>query len=339
MGYRFLGDRTVRLRYLSAKPLRSIRQTFRLEEVQILLDGCHCFADGDYCHRSNCDPFFSQSHQVEHPSFPRTLFSSISKSSSFNETHSTVQCTFDERHISPQWQKYFDDLSFGLNYHTIRCLLSELIPSLLVALFNIGIITCILCTTAHVKRQRYSPNNPLSLTTGTGSTVRMPGSSPMHLSDPQQPLQRQGSIKGSTQSIASAPFGKMSWMNIVLILHSLLFFLSSSVTSLVFFSTFDILLTHWISVIILATCSLNFYVYCLSGRQFRRELMRIAKHHIRRLRKFFVRTCYTPARQPSPSQNVTKNIYQTVYQTKQRHTPLSHAVKSYPMRQVVKPIE
>jgi hypothetical protein len=60
--------------------------------------------------------------------------------------------------------------------------------------------------------------------------------------------------------------GKMSWMNIVLLLHSLLFFLSSSVTSLIFFSTSDIVLAHWVSVIILANCSLNFYVYCLIMR-------------------------------------------------------------------------
>jgi hypothetical protein len=60
--------------------------------------------------------------------------------------------------------------------------------------------------------------------------------------------------------------GKMSWMNIVLLLHSLLFFLSSSVTSLIFFSTSDIVLAHWVRVIILANCSLNFYVYCLIMR-------------------------------------------------------------------------
>ena len=52
--------------------------------------------------------------------------------SSFNTTNASIQCTFDNRHVSLIWQKYFDDLSFGFNYHTIRCLFSELIPSLFV---------------------------------------------------------------------------------------------------------------------------------------------------------------------------------------------------------------
>ena len=84
----------------------------------------------------------------------------------------------------------------------------------------------------------------------------------------------------TTNSSPTVPLGKTSWMNIVLLLHSLLFFLSSSVASLVFFSTSDIMLAHWVSVVILANCSLNFYVYCLSGRQFRSELRRIAKRYV-----------------------------------------------------------
>ncbi|CAF0766478.1 unnamed protein product [Adineta ricciae] len=255
----------------------------------------------------------------------------------FNETHTTIQCTFDVQQISNNWQNYFVELSFGLNYHTIRCLFSELIPSLLVALFNIGIITCILCTSAHVKRrQQYNHPNQLSVTIGTASTIKVAGSAPVHLYDRNPTFHRQCSLKGSTQTVsANVPFGKMSWMNIVLILHSLLFFLSSSVGSLVFFSTFDIVLSHWISVIILATSSLNFYVYCLSGRQFRRELVRIAKHYTRHVQKLCRRKCYSSARRSSP----TQNICQAIYIAKQRTSPLSPYVKPYPVRQNRKQLE
>jgi hypothetical protein len=234
------------------------------------------------------------------------------------------------------WKKYFDDLSFGLNYHTIRCLISELIPSLLVALFNIGIITCIVCTSAHVRRrQQFHPTNQLSSSIGTGSITKFPALLPSNLNDKSQQLQRQCSFKGSLHSTTSVPFGKMSWMNIVLLLHSLLFFLSSSVSSLVFFSTSDIVLAHWVSVIILATCSLNFYVYCLSGRQFRRELKRIAEHYMRHIQKIFIRNFYTSDRRRSPVQIVKKNAYQM----KPRNSPGSPCIKPYPIRQVMEQIE
>jgi hypothetical protein len=238
------------------------------------------------------------------------------------------------------WQHYFDDLSFGLNYHTIRCLLSELIPSFLVGLFNIGIIACIIRTTAHVRRhQQFNHNNQLTMSIVTGSTTRLPASLPIHLFDRSQQLQRQSSVrqsslKGSAYSSANVPFGKMSWMNIVLLLHSLLFFLSSSITSLVFFSTSDIVLAHWVSVIILANCSLNFYVYCLSGGQFRRELKRIAKRYIRHIYKAVRRNRYSPDRRRSPIQNGKNTIYQPVQQNKQRP-----CLRSYPIHQVIKRIE
>ncbi|CAF1277270.1 unnamed protein product [Adineta steineri] len=255
----------------------------------------------------------------------------------FNETHTTIQCTFNEQHVSLGWKNYFENPSFGFNYHTIRCLFSELIPSLLVALFNIGIITCILCTTAHVKRRRQQHNlsNHLSMSIGTISTTKIAALSPTYQYDRNQNSQRHSSLKGSTQIITNVPFGKMSWMNIVLILHSLLFFLSSSMTSLLYFSTDDFMLAHWVSVIILATCSLNFYVYCLSGRQFRKELKRIAKHYIRHIRKIFIPRCYIPNRRSSSTQNGKNTIYQQVYQTKYRNSPVSPCVRPYPIRQVV----
>jgi len=191
-----------------------------------------------------------------------------------------------------------------------------MIPSLLVGLFNIGIIICILRTTAHVRRrQEYNHNNQLSMSMITGTTSKLP---PLHVYDASQ--QRQGSLgrcsfKSSTMPITSVPFGKMSWMNIVLILHSLLFFLSSSVTSLVYFSTSDMALAYWMSVIILANCSLNFYVYCLSGKQFRTEIKRIAKRYIRNLHKKILRRCYKKNdRRHSGTQNGKDQIYQAVPQ-------------------------
>ena len=261
---------------------------------------------------------------------------------SLNTTHSTPQCTFDNQHLSLKWKHYFDNLAFGLNYHTIRCLLSELIPSLLVALFNIGIIACILRTTAHVrKRQQYNHNNHLSMSIGTGSTTRLPASSPIHLYDRSQQLQRQGSLRQSSlraspHSSSNVPYGKMSWMNIVLLLHSLLFFFSSSITSLVFFSTSNLVLAHWVSVIILANCSLNFYIYCLSGRQFRRELKRIGERYIRHIYKSFIRSRYSQNRRRSPTQNGKINIYQPVQQSKQRNCLAAPCIRSYPIHNLIK---
>jgi hypothetical protein len=242
------------------------------------------------------------------------------------------------------WQQYFDDLSFGINYHTIRCLFSELIPSLLVALFNIGIIGCILRTTAHVRRrQQYNHNNQLSMSMVTASTTKLPPLSPIHVYDRNQPLQRYGSskqsLKGSLHSSSNVPFGKMSWMNIVLLLHSLLFFLSSSITSLVFFSTSDLVLAHWVSVIILANCSLNFYVYCLSGSQFRVELKRIAARYIRHIRKAFIRNRFADDRRRSPTKNGKNNIYQPIQQIKQRKCHAPPCLRSYPTHQIIKRIE
>ena len=166
-----------------------------------------------------------------------------------------------------------------------------MIPSFLVALFNIGIIICIFRTTAHVRRrQEYQHNNQLSMSMITGTTSKLPALHTYEL------VQRRNSVprplfKPSSTSFPSIAFCKMSWMNIVLILHSLLFFLSSSVTSIVYYTISDMAVAAWMSVIILANCSLNFYVYCLSGRQFRTEIKRIAKRCLRNLHKKILRRC------------------------------------------------
>ncbi|CAF2053538.1 unnamed protein product [Rotaria magnacalcarata] len=245
---------------------------------------------------------------------------------SFNDTHTHIQCTFNSEYTSLIWQNYFRDSTFGINYHTVRFLFSELIPSILVAVFNIAIIICVFRTTTHVrKRQEYQHNIQSSMSMITGVTSKLPPAV-VHVYDPSQ--QRFGSItrcsfKTSSMPIANVPFGKMSWMNIVLILHSLLFFLSSSLTSLVYFTTSDKVLAHCISVIILANCSLNFYIYCLSGKQFRMELKRIAKRYIRNLHKIVRRRCYKPNnRRHSNTQNAKDHVYQTVPQ--QQEVPMSN---------------
>ncbi|CAM4901570.1 unnamed protein product [Rotaria socialis] len=270
-----------------------------------------------------------------------TVFFFAPNLSNLNETNSSAKCTYDKQSVSPMWRHYFDALTFGLNYYTLRCLFSELIPSLLVALFNAGIIGCILRTTAHVRRrQQYNPSNTLSMPVIAGSSTKAPASSPVYLSDRTLQLQRQSSLrqvclKGSSNTNTNVPFGKMSWMNVVLLLHSLLFFLSSSVTSLVYFSTSDLLLANLVSVIILANCSLNFYIYCVSGRQFRLELKRIGKLYIRHIRKAFARNRYSTDRHRSPAQNGQHNIYQAVCQSKQRNYPGIKPIRSYPVHQVI----
>jgi hypothetical protein len=68
---------------------------------------------------------------------------------------------------------------------------------------------------------------------------------------------------------------RTSWMNIVLILHSFLFCFSSVTATIVHWLTSDFLLSYSTSVVILANCSLNFYVYCLSGKSFRNEIRKL----------------------------------------------------------------
>jgi hypothetical protein len=68
---------------------------------------------------------------------------------------------------------------------------------------------------------------------------------------------------------------RTSWMNIVLILHSFLFCFSSLTATIVHWSTSNFLFSYWASVVILTNCSLNFYVYCLSGKSFRNEIRKL----------------------------------------------------------------
>jgi hypothetical protein len=66
-----------------------------------------------------------------------------------------------------------------------------------------------------------------------------------------------------------------SWMNAVLIVHSSLFLSSLFSHAIEHFTSAEAHETWWISLTILINCSLNFYIYCLSGKAFRNEIRRL----------------------------------------------------------------
>ncbi len=132
---------------------------------------------------------------------------------------------------SIKWQKYFNDMHFGPNHYTIRCLFSELIPAGTIILFNCYII-CHLFQTSRRFSQSIGNKTPKERRRIT------------------------------------------SWMNIVLILHSTLF-LSSLIAHIVgHLLSVEAHETWWILLAVLGNCSLNFYIYCLSGSAFRRKINR-----------------------------------------------------------------
>ena len=63
-----------------------------------------------------------------------------------------------------------------------------------------------------------------------------------------------------------------SWMNIVLILHSSFFLVSILSHIGGHFLAIEAHESWWVLLAILANCSLNFYVYCLSGEIFRQKI-------------------------------------------------------------------
>ncbi|CAF0720550.1 unnamed protein product [Adineta ricciae] len=247
-----------------------------------------------------------------------------------NVTESSTKCTLDMEHTSIKWKKYFTIDSFGCNYHTIRFLFSEIIPSILVGLFNICIIICILRTTAHVRRRQEFQHNQISMSMVTGTTSKLSPSNIYDSNQQRHPAMRRCSFKGPGATIApmtNAPFGKMSWMNMILILHSILFFLSFSASSLVHFWTSNKELSYATSIIILASCSLNFYVYCLSGAHFRTELKRIAKRYIRNLHKKILRHCYKHHhRRHSTTPNGKEQLY---FELPLKQDPLPTHLRQY----------
>ncbi|CAF1388970.1 unnamed protein product [Didymodactylos carnosus] len=168
------------------------------------------------------------------------------------------------------WYVYLLDVKFGFNYHTLRSIFSEIIPSLLVTLFNIGIIL-------RVIEASFQLRNSLTLVAARNSKTATDTNCPSS-TRPSTPQENSSTTQNIEKSMThNRP--KTSWMNMVLILHSCLFFFSSLTHTIVHLFTSDALLSHSVSVVILANCSLNFYVYCLSGKTFRTEIKRLFKHH------------------------------------------------------------
>ncbi|CAF1323798.1 unnamed protein product [Adineta ricciae] len=76
-----------------------------------------------------------------------------------------------------------------------------------------------------------------------------------------------------------------SWMNLILILHSSLFLFSLFSHIAGHIMTVEAHETWWVLLSVLGNCSLNFYIYCLSGRHFRWKTVRLIKF-------FFFRIIY-----------------------------------------------
>ncbi|CAF2602014.1 unnamed protein product [Rotaria sp. Silwood2] len=67
-----------------------------------------------------------------------------------------------------------------------------------------------------------------------------------------------------------------SWLTKVLLLHSFLFLASLLSHITAHFIVVQAHETWWVLLSILINCSLNFYIYCLSGKAFRDEIRRFA---------------------------------------------------------------
>ncbi|CAF0891884.1 unnamed protein product [Didymodactylos carnosus] len=199
----------------------------------------------------------------------------------FNQLYAktSTHCSFDSN-ISPKWRAYFQDVSYGFNYYTIRCIFSELIPSIAVTTFNIGIILRIskaTCQFKHIIKKKRP-----TTTTIRKNTKYVTKTTTTKITTTKTINKRRVEVEDAF----SGP--KTSWMNIVLILHSCLFFFSSLTHTIVYWCTSNALLSYWVSVIILANCSLNFYVYCLSGKTFRQEIRRLFKRYRSKLSNILI---------------------------------------------------
>ncbi|CAF1295405.1 unnamed protein product [Adineta ricciae] len=135
---------------------------------------------------------------------------------------------------SVQWQLYFEQVSFGRNHYTVRCLFSELIPAGTIILINGYIIYHLRTYRRFHQTSSFKTNRNQSRTT-------------------------------------------TSWMNIVLILHSSLFLTSLFSHIAGHIMNLEAHETWWVSLAVVINCSLNFYLYCLSGKAFRSEIRRFVQ--------------------------------------------------------------
>lgn len=160
-----------------------------------------------------------------------------------------TQCSLKQS-ISEFWSSFLIEVRFDFNYTTFRSIFSEIIPSILVIFFNIGIIIRVVQSSLSFS----STSSSTSIRHNSNASFR---------------------CKETADGLIVHNRPRTSWMNIVLIIHSCLFFFSSLTATIVHWSTSNALLSYWTSVVILANCSLNFYVYCLSGRSFRNEIRKL----------------------------------------------------------------
>ncbi|UJR24730.1 hypothetical protein I4U23_006104 [Adineta vaga] len=190
-----------------------------------------------------------------------------------------MRCGLKES-ITKFWRDFLLEVSFGFNYTTFRSIFSEIIPSILVIFFNIGIIIRVVQSTLSFS------------TTGSSTSIR-------HNSN----TSFRGKETADGLIVHNRP--RTSWMNIVLIIHSCLFFFSSLTATFVHWSTSNALLSYWVSVVILANCSLNFYVYCLSGRSFRNEIRKL-------FYVFYQECCFTKFMNLFRTKSQREQVRQTV---------------------------
>ncbi|CAF0910309.1 unnamed protein product [Adineta steineri] len=155
----------------------------------------------------------------------------VTSNDALNSTPNMMYCDL-HRNVSIRRQKYFHDIHLGMNHFTIRCLISELIPTGTIIFFNTYIVYCLVS-----KHRRLHARSIYKLRKRQSHTT--------------------------------------SWMNIVLILHSSLFLASLLLHITGHFTIIEAHESWWVLLSILINCSLNFYVYCLSGTAFRNELRRL----------------------------------------------------------------
>ncbi|CAF1262712.1 unnamed protein product [Didymodactylos carnosus] len=200
----------------------------------------------------------SCSFQRSHPPEPQDLRNEtvLSQRSSGYQSHQQYRpksCIL-KHNVSNAWDNYLLDVKFDFNYHTLRSIFSEIIPTILVTLFNIGIILRVIKASCQLR-------------------LDIPRTIKVAIEDSS--LEENTSTTQNFEKCIAYNRPKTSGMNIVLILHSCLFFFSSLTHTIVHLFTNDAFLTHSVSVIILANCSLNFYFYCLGGKTFRNETLRL----------------------------------------------------------------
>ncbi|CAF1373864.1 unnamed protein product [Adineta steineri] len=121
--------------------------------------------------------------------------------------------------VSLIWRSFLNDVRFCLNYTTLRSIFSEIIPSILVIGFDIGII-------AHVVQSA-----SLLSANSTSTSVR-----PSNRTSFQ--------VKNGVDGLMVHNRPRTSWMNIVLIIHSFLFCFSSVTATLVHWSTSNMFLSY-----------------------------------------------------------------------------------------------